>query len=422
MGPSDYIETCDDIDQVPCVGACEFGGTMIIPGGHAPGILNFIDGQVTSTGNALAGFTGQAFSINFWIKTTDNSASAVIFNFATSTLTQNTITVMNPSSLSIIIGRGKLLGANNKGFRSGVNVADGLWHHIVLTWRSYDGRLVIYKDGLENFNGGPYRTRYVIPNVGSLSIGRGLQGPCTPLCNFEPQTKFTGTIQHLKMWNKVLTDDEALATMQIPFVATINGLVLSWRFDGGVNSAVTDTSVNGNTGVVGSSGVTYSPGWPTVRPLVNCGSVYGHRWYFAAPSKFIGNIFPFKGGRLQFKLKTSSHTGLYRNPRNSIVLHGSNGIRLLYNAIGILDQDDQWRSYSIPLIWNVDWTYEDYNPVSQTNFDNVLKSVTKLLILGDIFTYDSDGSISNPNHGYGTEIVYLNDVSLVYSNGLATPP
>lgn len=35
-----------------------------------------------------------------------------------------------------------------RGLKTGVNIADGNWHHLAVTWRSSDGQVHVHKDGM----------------------------------------------------------------------------------------------------------------------------------------------------------------------------------------------------------------------------------------------------------------------------------
>jgi CUB/sushi domain-containing protein len=89
---------------------------------------------------------------------------------------------------------------------TGVSANDGNWHHIVVTWRSSDGQVKLYKDG-EAYSG-TLATGTSITDGGSIvfaqeqdSVGGG----------FDSTQAFLGIIDEVMIFNEALTPDEVIS-------------------------------------------------------------------------------------------------------------------------------------------------------------------------------------------------------------------
>jgi len=88
-----------------------------------------------------------------------------------------------------------------------VSANDGNWYYIVVTWRSYDGKLRLYKDDNEAYLG-TLSTGYSIGSGGCLVIGQEQDLLCG---GFEINQAFLGLIDEVRIYNRVLSDKEIKA-------------------------------------------------------------------------------------------------------------------------------------------------------------------------------------------------------------------
>ena len=238
--------------------------------------------------------------------------------------------VYNASSL-VLVMQGTVDLADSRrqmGLSTGVNVADGTWHHLVITWTSAGGEVVVYKDGIIVFDGGPYHAEASMQRGGSLVIGQTqkLNTPClydggtawsdtntndegheiivsstvsasSAPCLFE-QGEMLGSlvadIQNVRLWDHVRSQHQVHLGMRWPFTALRLGLILYWHFDpsqSGMGSnnltvSVPDSGEDGkdHPGVLSPYGTDIIPGeGASSNPNYPCGDVYSNIWYWSAP-------------------------------------------------------------------------------------------------------------------------------------------
>jgi hypothetical protein len=177
-----------------------------------------------------------------------------------------------------------------------VNVADGEWHHLAVTWNSAGGEVVVYRDGIVAFDGGPYQAELTLVNGGSFVVGRlqklntpcystttasgasgsaalpagssssssssgdnsvvmaGAGGTSYESCEFEDTTNLLrADVQNVRVWSTVRSQHDVHLGMRWPFTALRLGLILYWHFDpstmvpgdiysGGANTATTTST------------------------------------------------------------------------------------------------------------------------------------------------------------------------------------
>ena len=118
----------------------------------------------------------------------------------------------------------------------------------------------------------------------------------------------------------------------------------------------------------------------------------GGTWFFAAPSKFLGNKSWFYGKSLKFDLKQSATNSQFND--DDIILEG-NGMTLAFNTTN--NPGTNWTSYSVVLSASGGWRVGDRNGrvSTQAEFRNVLCNVKRLWIRGEFITGSDEGSLDN---------------------------
>jgi len=182
-------------------------------------------------------FPTDAISISFWAKTIDNGNDA-IFSYADDQCGNNCVLIFNSPNLSFFRGSAK---------STGVAINDGVWHHMVFTWRDSDDSLIVYKDGAQAYNG--TATGGQISPGGTLMLGQEQDSTGGGL---DAGQAHKGTIDELRVYNRFLSAEEATGLYSKGAsqhtVANNRGLVGYWSLNDGSGSSVTDSSGNGMTG------------------------------------------------------------------------------------------------------------------------------------------------------------------------------
>jgi hypothetical protein len=188
--------------------------------GHA---LRLNDQQVLINRN-FQGFPDKAFTVEFWMLSTDTCNAGVPFSYAVGGYERGDNSVMigdyNNWVISIMEDEG-VVGSQY----SGVSSADGRWHHIAVTWESATGETHLYDNG--NLSWKLYRAQgKLIPSGGSLIIGReqdcpggcfdsaaGAAGDVSVAQEYGAQD-FFGLIDELRIWKRVRSAEEIRGAMK----------------------------------------------------------------------------------------------------------------------------------------------------------------------------------------------------------------
>ncbi len=172
---------------------------------------------IDSSANAvtLSNFTefpDTAFTISFWLKTLSDSAITV-FDFTTQDY-NSALRISNPSSATIDI--------NNRALNTGVDFADGAWHHLAFTWRSTDGSISLLKDGVAVFKD-KYLAGEVIGREGRLTLGFDY--------NDTQNSLYRGLLDEVAIWNTMREDSLIAAEMRSQPVGDEKNLISYYGFD-----------------------------------------------------------------------------------------------------------------------------------------------------------------------------------------------
>ncbi|UCE20159.1 MAG: Ig-like domain-containing protein, partial [Gemmatimonadota bacterium] len=180
-----------------------------------------------------------AFTIEFWMKTSDTENQGTPFSYA----------VPGQSNM-ILITDYKDLEVHVNGTDRGTSVTlnDGQWHHIAFTWRKTDGRVELYKDGTRAYWDTGVATGFPIPSGGVLILG---QNQDTLGGGFQEQQAFRGQMDEVHIWNHVREAGEIVASMTQALTGQEEGLVGYWPLDGDGENVTADLTGNANYGRFG---------------------------------------------------------------------------------------------------------------------------------------------------------------------------
>ncbi|MBN2389765.1 MAG: hypothetical protein JXR84_03515 [Anaerolineae bacterium] len=187
-------------------------------------------------------------TVSFWMRSRDEAKTGTPLSYACSEQT-NELLVFNYNNLTIYI--------NGMSVSTGITATDGLWHHIAVAWRSSDGQIRLYKDGASVYSDTLAAGRMIHPG-GALVLG---QEQDSVGGGFEVMQAFSGTLDHVCMWNVMLSPVEIETNMRRAFTGNEPGLVFHWALDEGVGGMAFDRTANENDGVLGNGIEAAQPQW-----------------------------------------------------------------------------------------------------------------------------------------------------------------
>ena len=141
-----------------------------------------------------------AFTLAFWMRTQDNNPGTVI-SYATkegNIVQDNAITLQDYGSFVLFI--------NNQTDFTGLDVNDGQWHHVAVTWESAGGTWHAYKDGVKVISSSaPFQQGEVISGDGVMILGQEqdqLGG------GFNTEENFIGDVSQMNIFDHVLSAND----------------------------------------------------------------------------------------------------------------------------------------------------------------------------------------------------------------------
>ncbi len=238
------------------------------PGGTNTSDLSFDGTNDYVTMGAASGLCAQSFTIECWFK----------WNGGGNTTTTGTGGIANAIPL-VTKGRGEaegssvdmnyflgidkdtnVLGADFEDYASGANhpirgttvITTGSWHHAAMT---YDGSCwQLYLDGMPETMSGT-----VCPNQQPRYDSIQHFGIASAMTSTgAAQGYFPGTIDEVRVWNRVCTEEEITANMYNERVGNSTGLIGLYHFDEGAGYSAYDSTIPAVDGVL-----TNGPVWQT---------------------------------------------------------------------------------------------------------------------------------------------------------------
>jgi hypothetical protein len=509
---SDFNEKCDYASAIrPCEFSCAYSDAYP-HSGFGAGVMDFRGDVALASAQPIVDFPSDMITVSMWVRVPagaplpearrqvlvsytlhepeDEAETAAVEAHASHV----ELLIYNPSDITLAINT--KVTQTGRGHRTGVSVVDGRWHLITLTWRSSNGELQLMDNGKTVYVGGPYRSLHRLRPGGVLSVGqfqlRDGKGVCAHVevsgegverCTWSGAAKdgwgLVGYVQDVRVWDYVLTDLEAAQGLQWPYELGHEGLIVYWRVEPGTTTSVADTEMeelfasnwtmvvddSSHFGAdhVGVINMGYSVGaspvaadTPSSHPHFPCGAVHHNVWYFAMPDAYLGNKVSAYNGRLQFRLRVTSHSGTVRDPRGAVIMEGAGsrhtpGIRLsfalgnfqqLHEPLGKQSRDlldapawhaiqaghaqsnatrartsvygstTAWVQYSVPLREDFGWLREPLGAAATADdMLSVLGELTGMYVRGDAYQMGSNGD--------GTEVMYIQDVRLIAGAALA---
>ena len=188
--------------------------------------------------NPIGNFPTTEITAEFWMKSSDTTKDGTPVSYATSG-NNNEFIIFDYGSF-----RPHIKGAS---VDTGISANDGSWHHIIVTWRSSDGQIKLYKDGDFQIYAGTLQPGVTLSQGGSLIVG---QEQDSVGGGFQLSQAFLGFIDEIRVYNRALSEGEALQHYQGVY-QNESGLVGHWKFDDAITtSTAIDSSGNGNDGTL----------------------------------------------------------------------------------------------------------------------------------------------------------------------------
>ncbi|MEE8186034.1 MAG: LamG domain-containing protein, partial [Nitrososphaerales archaeon] len=143
--------------------------------------------------------SGEDLTISFWVKTTDASLSIdMIVKRVGGNANFWLVRYGNGVTAGIIRMQIKEGAGDTAISDSSVTINDGLYHHIIASYKASTGRCSIFVDGIDRTTASTDKIDQVVPNTNPVSIGRGLISG-----GF-----FDGELDELRIYKRVLSQAE----------------------------------------------------------------------------------------------------------------------------------------------------------------------------------------------------------------------
>ncbi|XP_072337654.1 neuronal pentraxin-2a isoform X2 [Scyliorhinus torazame] len=157
-----------------------------------------------------------AFTVCMWIRSRASSGIGTPFSYAVSGQANEIVLIewgKNPIELLI----------NDKVAQMPMNINDGKWHHICITWTTRDGMWEAYQDGQLRGTGENLAPWHPIKAGGDLILG---QEQDTVGGRFDATQAFVGELSHFNIWDRILTSDVIRSIANCS--ANLAGNVIPW--------------------------------------------------------------------------------------------------------------------------------------------------------------------------------------------------
>ncbi|XP_063298649.1 pentraxin-related protein PTX3 [Pelobates fuscus] len=149
--------------------------------------------------------TLEAFTFCVWIKVTEALDKTVVFSYGTKRNPYEIQLYLNNQSSVLVIG-----GGNN--VVSAENVFEpGQWSQLCSTWSSEDGHVAVWANGEIKEQFFDVSKGRAIPDRGIFQLGQEKNGCCVG-GGFDESLAFSGKITGFNLWDRVLSDEEIVAT------------------------------------------------------------------------------------------------------------------------------------------------------------------------------------------------------------------
>ncbi|MHC4908811.1 MAG: LamG-like jellyroll fold domain-containing protein [Planctomycetota bacterium] len=197
--------------------------------------LDFDQTSDRVTMNGFSGFPGTELTISYWQRTTKAVFNTI--SYAAGSSDNQLVCYFTNGTLEIWIDQAPLAVQ--------VDLDDGAWHHVAVTWRSDTGATAIYVDG-EAVVTTTFQAGSTLQDGGVMMLGD--EQDCLGGC-IDPAQAFIGTLDEVRLWNVVRTPEAIAADRFTTLAGSESGLVGYWPMDAGAGDVLADLA-GANDGVI----------------------------------------------------------------------------------------------------------------------------------------------------------------------------
>ncbi|XP_043567290.1 neuronal pentraxin-2-like isoform X1 [Chiloscyllium plagiosum] len=156
------------------------------------------------------------FTVCMWIRSRASSGIGTPFSYAVTGQANEIVLIewgKNPIELLI----------NNKVAQLPININDGKWHHICITWTTRDGMWEAFQDGQSQGTGENLAPWHPIKAGGDLILG---QEQDSVGGRFDATQAFVGELSHFNIWDRILTLEDIRSMANCS--ANLAGNIIPW--------------------------------------------------------------------------------------------------------------------------------------------------------------------------------------------------
>jgi hypothetical protein len=158
-------------------------------------------------GEPEVGANLDVFTWEGWLRTVESNPDSVIAAYGAD---DRGWQIANPADLQVTVN-GVTTPAQD------INLADGAWHYLTVSWQRQRRQLSIYVDGTARYQQ-ELPVEGSIPRGGTLSLGATATGA----------NSFVGFLEEVSLWATVLSTDEIQANQNLPLSGREPGLLGYW--------------------------------------------------------------------------------------------------------------------------------------------------------------------------------------------------
>ncbi|MCB9231502.1 MAG: hypothetical protein H6581_07560 [Bacteroidia bacterium] len=204
--------------------------------------FNGSSSAVITSGNKL--IPDQDFTLQLWVKTSSEDESGTLINF-------NGMNAANPlkgivtHGLGLANSKNLTLYVNGNSAASGINLQDGRWHHLAVSWTSKTGEALFYLDGDQTKKVNLAKGNMLPTMMCTFSLGQDLDSRG----QVNSKQAFGGTLAEVRIFEGVQTAETIRETMHKPLDVKKSGIRAWWPLDEGGGS-IAQEKVQGADGVI----------------------------------------------------------------------------------------------------------------------------------------------------------------------------
>lgn len=150
--------------------------------------------------NEIDGMPSAALTFEAWVKAAGGQEGTIVSYAVEAGTDIDDFAVRNPSNLEVVI--------SNVAVVTGVDIANGEWHHLVVTWTTTDGAVQVWVDGRLEFIDDEVAIGASIPDGGSLVLGAEQDGNST--IQTGGGAGFVGHIDEVAIYDRVLQSPDII--------------------------------------------------------------------------------------------------------------------------------------------------------------------------------------------------------------------